>query len=155
MLVLWNIAGMQFPHGCFEAHSLAKMCSAERERRHSYSHAHAGARPQSTAALTASSGPGQPSGSRLPREKRLAELMSAAPERLGLNAKREERTQPVTGGALAELASRAATERTPAKVRFRDVTCPCKQQGYPQSNAMGTECRRFGVRPWGSACCHS
>lgn len=56
--------------------------------------------------------------------------MSAAPERLGLNARREQRTEAVTGGPLAELASGAADEHTPAKVRCWDATCLCQGPCY-------------------------
>ena len=64
--------------------------------------------------------------------------MKAAPIRLGLNAKREQRTEAVTGGPLAELAAWAAEEGTPAKVRCRDATCVCKGPYHSCEGAVGS-----------------
>ena len=71
----------------------------------------------------ASLGAGRPVRSQMRKVKSFADLAKAAPSHLGWDKsgtlKGEERTEPVTEGPLAEMASRAAgNRRLAAKVRL-------------------------------------
>ena len=57
-------------------------------------------------------------GSRPPKEKCHADLSTEAPEWLPWNARIEERTEPVTGGPLADMASKATGQPPLAKVQI-------------------------------------